>query len=122
VVSTSEATTRLTAAERSLVAGNLSEARRIYRQLVSAPGLDHAFLIRVAEGLYRARDFSGALSAFNRVGTLRGGEEPYHYYIAVASYETGDFARAKKELAAALPYIEVTPDVARYRVKIEGSK
>jgi hypothetical protein len=113
--------TRLTAAERGLNAGNLNDARRAYRELLGAPGLDHETLIRIAEGLYRARDFSSALTAFNRVGTLRRGEEPYRYYIAVAAYETGDFARAKKELTAALPYIEVTPDVARYRTKIEGS-
>jgi hypothetical protein len=120
-LSASEVATRLATAERSLIAGNLNEARRVYRELAGATGLDHESMIRVAEGLYRARDFSAALSAFNRVGTLRRGEEPYRYYIAVALYETGDFARAKKELAAALPYIEVTPDVARYRTKIEGS-
>lgn len=117
----SDVATRLTAAERSLNAGNLNDARRAYRELLGAPGLDRETLVRIAEGLYRARDFSSALNAFHRVGALRRGEEPYRYYIAVALYETGDFARAKKELAAALPYIEVTPDVARYRVKIEGS-
>jgi tetratricopeptide (TPR) repeat protein len=117
----SEVATRLTAAERGLNAGKLDEARRAYRELLGAPGLDRDKLIRIAEGLYRARDFSSALTAFNRVGTLRRGEEAYRYYIAVAFYETGDVARAKKELAAALPYIEVTPDVARYRTKIEGS-
>lgn len=120
-LSASEVVTRLGAAERGLNTGNLNEARRLYRELLGAPGLEHETLIRLAEGLYRARDFSGALSAFNRVGTLRRGEEPYRYYIAVALYETGDFARAKKELAGALPYIEITPDVARYRTKIEGS-
>jgi tetratricopeptide (TPR) repeat protein len=114
-------TTRLAAAERSLNAGNLNDARRAYRELLGAPGLDHEAVIRVAEGLYRARDFSAALSAFNRAGTLRRGEEPYRFYIAVAFYETGDFARAKKELAAARPFIEITPDVARYKTKIEGS-
>jgi tetratricopeptide (TPR) repeat protein len=117
----SEVATRLTAAERGLNAGNLNDARRAYRELLGASGLDRETLIRIAEGLYRARDFSSALTAFNRVGTLRRGEEAYRYYIAVAFYETGDVARAKKELAAALPYIEVTPDVARYRTKIEGS-
>jgi tetratricopeptide (TPR) repeat protein len=117
----SEVATRLTAAERGLNAGNLNDARRGYRELLGAPGLDRETLIRIAEGLYRARDFASALTAFNRVGTLRRGEEAYRYYIAVALYETGDIARAKKELAAALPYIEVTPDVARYRTKIEGS-
>lgn len=117
----SEVATRLTAAEKRLNAGKLDDARRSYRELLGAPGLERETLIRIAEGLYRARDFASALTAFHRVGTLRRGEEAYRYYIAVALYETGDVARAKKELAAALPYIEVTPDVARYRTKIEGS-
>jgi hypothetical protein len=121
-LSASEVATKIAAAERGLNNGNLTDARRAFRDLLAAPGLEHETLVRVAEGLYRARDFSGALSAFNRLGTLRKGEEPYRYYIAVALYETGDFARAKKELAAALSFIEVTPDVARYRIKIEGAQ
>jgi tetratricopeptide (TPR) repeat protein len=78
-------------------------------------------LIRAAEGLYRARDFDGALTAFSKVGALRRGEEPYHYYLAVALYETGQYARAKAEMDAAAPFIEITPDVARYRSKIESA-
>jgi tetratricopeptide (TPR) repeat protein len=120
-LSASEIASRFTAAERALGSSNLTDARRLYREVLSATTLDHDALIRVAEGLYRSRDFSGALTAFSRVGTLRRGEEPYRYYIAVALYETGDYVRAKKELEAALPYIEVTPDVARYRTKIEGA-
>lgn len=120
-ITASEANARLASAERALNTANLAEARRVYRELLAQPALERDALIRVAEGLYRARDFAGALNAFTRVGTLRRGEEPYRYYIAVAAYETGDHARAKKELAAALPYIEVTPDVARYRSRIEGS-
>ncbi len=72
--------------------------------------------------MYRSRDFSGALATFGRIGTLRRGEEPYRYYIAVAAYETGDYARAKKELASALPFIEITPDVARYQTRIDGAQ
>jgi tetratricopeptide (TPR) repeat protein len=121
-LSATEVTTRLAAAERALNGANLNEARRGYRELLAAPGIDHDSLIRIAEGLYRARDFAAALSAFNRIGALRRGEEPYRYYVAVAAYETGDYARAKKELAAALPYIEITPDVARYRTRIEGAR
>lgn len=121
-LSASEISTRLASAERALNGANLVEARRGYRELLAAPGLDHDSLIRVAEGLYRARDFAGALSTFNRIGALRRGEEPYRYYLAVAAYETGDYARAKKELAATLPYIEITPDVARYRTRIEGAQ
>jgi hypothetical protein len=49
------------------------------------------------------------------------GEEQYHYYFAVALYETGRYAQAKRELAASIPYITVTSDVARYRAKIEGA-
>jgi hypothetical protein len=77
--------------------------------------------LRVAEGLYRARDFAGALRAFAVLGTLRAGEEPYNYYVAVARYETRDYSGAKRALAAALPYIELTPDIARYRDKIEAA-
>jgi tetratricopeptide (TPR) repeat protein len=71
--------------------------------------------------LYRARDFEGALAAFAKLAPLRRGEEPYHYYMAVAFYETGQYARAKAELTAAVPFIEITPDVARYRTKIDDS-
>lgn len=116
-----EIATRLSTAERALNGTNLSDARRAYRELLAAPNLERDALIRVAEGLYRSRDFASALTAFSRLGTLRRGEEPYRYYIAVALYETGDYTRAKKELASALPFIEITPDVARYRTRIEGS-
>jgi hypothetical protein len=121
-LSATEVGTRLAAADRALNGANLNEARRGYREILATPGLDHDSLIRIAEGLYRARDFASALNAFNRLGALRRGEEPYRYYVAVAAYETGDYARAKKELAAALPYIEITPDVARYRTRIEGAQ
>lgn len=113
---------RLAAGDRALAAANLAEGRKIYREVLEAGGHDHATWIRVAEGLYRSRDFAGALTAFQHVGALRTGEEAYRYYIAVAAYETGQFDRAKRELAAALPYIEITPDVQRYRSKIEGAR
>jgi hypothetical protein len=116
-----EIATRLIAAERALNTANLLDARRVYRELLASANLPHETLIRIAEGLYRARDFAAALQGFTRAGTLRRGEEPYRYYIAVAAYETGDTGRAKKELAAALPFIEMTPDVARYRARIEGA-
>jgi hypothetical protein len=106
---------------RALESAQLQESRRIFHELLDTPGLDHETLIHVGEGLYRGRDFPGALAAFAKVGTLGRGEEPYHYYIAVAAFETGHFTQAKDELAKALPYIEITPDVARYRTKIEGA-
>lgn len=112
---------RLASADKLLGENNLIEARAIYRALLDVQSLDHATLLAVGEGLYRARDFAGAVIAFERAGTLRGGEEPYRYYLAVALYETGSYAKAKRELAAALPHIEITPSVTRYRAKIEGA-
>jgi len=120
-VSTQDTNALLVAGERAVASAQLNEARRAYRSLLDAPGVTRETLIRVAEGLYRARDFEGSLLAFARVGTLRRGEEPYHYYMAVASYETGKYARAKIEMDAAIPFIEITPDVARYRAKIDAS-
>jgi tetratricopeptide (TPR) repeat protein len=108
-------------ADRFLAAANLADARRIYRELLDTD-LSHEQALRVAEGLYRARDFAYALRAFERAGGLRKGEEPYRYYLAVAHYETGNHAAAKKELAAVLPYIEITPDVTRYRTLIENAQ
>ncbi|HEX2836033.1 MAG TPA: hypothetical protein VHW00_23715 [Thermoanaerobaculia bacterium] len=112
---------RIAAAERALTNAQLNEARRLYRELLDVPGLDRESLLRVVEGLYRARDFNGALTAFKTLGTLRRGEEPYGYYHAVALYETGAYDQARKVLGAAIPFIEMTPDVVRYRTRIEGA-
>jgi len=113
-------TQQLAAADRAIAGGNLTDARKLYRSILDGT-LTHEQAIHVAEGLYRARDFAGVIRAFDRAGALKRGEEPYRFYLAVALYETGKFAAAKKELAAALNYIEITPDVARYRDKIEGA-
>ncbi|HYC92276.1 MAG TPA: hypothetical protein VEO54_23915 [Thermoanaerobaculia bacterium] len=110
------------AADRALATANINEARRIYRELLGVSGLDHGQLVRLAEGFYRSRDFTNVLAAFDRAGALRPGEEPYRYYLAVAAYEVGQFDRARRELAAALPFIELTPDVQRYRAKIEAAR
>lgn len=112
---------RLAAADRALLAANLTDARRAYKDVLDAPGVDHATYIRVGEGFYRARDFANALTAFQRAGAFRSGEEAYRYYVAVAAYETGDYDRARREMAAALAFIEITPDVQRYRTKIESA-
>ena len=53
------------------------------------------------------------------MGTFAKGEEDLRYYNAVALYETGSYQDAQKELACALPFIQVTDEVTRYRVKIE---
>lgn len=108
-------------AQHAIDSGDIDRARSIYDALSSAPSLSHDAALRVAEGLYRVRGFAGAARAFARAGAIGRGEEGYHYYYAVALYETGRYGNAKRELAAALPYITITPDVARYRAKIEGA-
>ena len=113
--------TLLADADRAVAGGDLAAARSLYRGIVDAPQLTHANALRAAEGAYRSRDFATAVRAFQRAGSIGKGEEQYHYYYAVALYETGLYAEAKRELRAALPYIEVTPDVARYQTKIEGA-
>lgn len=110
----------LTLADKALDRDDLLTARGIYRSLIDEPAADHAVLLRMGEGAYRARDFATAARAFRRSG-FRAGEEPYRYYYAVALYETGQYRAAKKELALALPHIEITRDVARYRAKIEAA-
>lgn len=111
----------LAEADRAVNRGDLAAARSLYRSILDAPQISHATALRVAEGLYRSRDFPGAIRAFERAGAIGSGEEQYHYYYAVALYESGRYSGAKRELRAALPFIEVTPDVERYRVKIEGA-
>jgi len=118
---TKNADTSLAEAQRAIDDGDVGRARSIYNALVSGPELSHANALRVAEGLYRVNDFAGAARAFQRAGSIGRGEEQYHYYFAVALYETGRYAEAKRELAASIPYITATADVARYRAKIEGA-
>jgi hypothetical protein len=112
----------LAAADRALADKKLADAQKIYHGLLADTTVAHDDLLRIAEGLYRSRDFNGVLKAFDRAGTLRNGEEIYRYYRAVAFYETAQYAAAKKELAAVLPYIQETAEVARYRAKIEAAR
>ncbi|MBV9186370.1 MAG: hypothetical protein JO093_12145 [Acidobacteria bacterium] len=116
-----EAVPSLADAQRAVDSGDIDRARAMYDELSTAPALSHDTALRVAEGLYRVRDYAGAARTFARAGAIGRGEEGYHYYYAVALYETGHYGNAKRELAAALPYIAVTPDVTRYRAKIEGA-
>jgi tetratricopeptide (TPR) repeat protein len=118
---TRSADPNLADAQRAIDSGDIDRARSIYNELSTAPSISHTVALSVAEGLYRVRDYAGAAKAFARAGAIGRGEEGYHYYYAVALYETGSYANAKRELAAALPYIAVTPDVTRYRAKIEGA-
>jgi tetratricopeptide (TPR) repeat protein len=108
-------------AQRAIDNGEIGRARSVYKALLSGSPLSHPAALRLAEGLSRVGDFPDAALAFKRAGTLGHGEERYHYDYAVALYETGRYAEAKRELALSLPYVAATADVARYRAKIEGA-
>jgi Tetratricopeptide repeat len=106
-------------AEGMALAGDLREANSMYMRLLSSPNASRDLVAAVAAGLYRTGDYVDALAAFQKLGNFARGEEDLRYYRAVALYETGRYAEAKKELECALPFIEVTDDVNRYRQKIE---
>jgi len=106
-------------AEGMALAGDVEEANAMYARLLNAPNTPREMIAAVATGFYRTGDFPGALRAFQKLGTFARGEEDLRYYKAVALYETGRYAEAKKELECALPFIEMTDEVNRYRQKIE---
>jgi tetratricopeptide (TPR) repeat protein len=95
------------------------QARRVYLALLNQANVSRQTIAAAARGLYRLGAFADAVEAFRNLGTFNRGEEDLRYYNAVSLFETGHYDDAKKELACALPYIEVTGDVARYRDKIQ---
>jgi len=111
----------LRTAEAAAGNGNVTEAVRIYTGLANSTGAPREVLAEAAVGLYRTGAFREAVQAFRRFGTFAKGEEDLRYYHAVALYETGAYVEAQKELACALPFIQVTDDVTRYRTKIEST-
>jgi hypothetical protein len=109
-------------AETLAIAGQLDEANRIYDTLAQSPTSTREAVAAAAAGLYRTGGFAEAVRAFTRLGTFARGEDDLRYYYAVSLYETGRYADAKRELAAALPNLQRTEDVERYRVKIESAR
>lgn len=97
--------------------GELREADEIYMRLAAAEPRE--IVAAAAVGLYRTGAYREAVQAFRRLGALGRGEEDLHYYFAVSLYESGDYETARHQLMCALPYIELTNEVVRYRIKIE---
>ena len=126
-VSEMEATARreyllaLRTAETAASTGRIDEAVRIYTGLANSTAVPREVLAEAAVGLYRTGSFREAAQAFHKFGTFAKGEEDLRYYYAVSLYETGSYADAQKELSCALPFIQVTDDVTRYRLKIENT-
>ena len=107
--------------QRALDDGDLGRARASYQSALEAVTLTHESALKVGEGLYRTHDFAGAVRAFERAGSFARSEAQFQYDNAVSLYEIGRYRDARRELATALPFIDVTPEVARYRAKIQGS-
>lgn len=99
--------------------GDFDRANAIYVRLINRPNASREAITAAATGLYRTSDFADAVTAFQRLSSFARGEEDLRYYNAVALYETGHYEEAKKELACALPYLQPTEDIVRYREKIE---
>lgn len=99
--------------------GQPDQARRVYLALLNAANVSRATIAASAQGLYRLGDYADAVEAFRNLGTFAPSEADLRYYNAVSLFETGRYGDAKKELACALPYIQITSDVARYRDKIQ---
>lgn len=111
--------TSLRQAEAFSNTGDIDGANAIYVRLANSENVPREIVAEAAVGLYRTGAFKHAVNAFRRMGTFAKGEEDLRYYHAVALYETGSYQDAQKELSCALPFIQVTDDVSRYRVKIE---
>jgi hypothetical protein len=99
--------------------GQPDQARRVYLALLNQANVSRHTIAESARGLYRLGAFADAVEAFRNLGTFNRGEEDLRFYNAVSLVEIGHYEDAKKELACALPYIQVTSDVARYRDKIQ---
>jgi tetratricopeptide (TPR) repeat protein len=100
--------------------GHLSEANDIYLSIANASGASREAITEAAVGLYRTADYADAVKAFRRLGSFARGEEDLRYYEAVSLFETGQYDEAKRQLACALPYLQVSELIERYIAKIEG--
>ncbi len=107
-------------ADAALLGGDLIEAGQIYRRVLDTDALTRSSLLRLAEGFYRTREFRLSLEAFARIGAINEGEEAFRYYAAVALYEIGEYRAAKRQLECALPFIDSSAEVQRYRTRIEA--
>jgi hypothetical protein len=108
-------------AETYALAGQLNDANRVYNAIAQNPNANRESIAAAATGLYRTSDFPDAVIAFKHLGAFAHGEEDLRYYNAVSLYETGRYDEAKKEMTCALPYLQQTEDVRRYKAKIEQS-
>ncbi|HEX2834807.1 MAG TPA: hypothetical protein VHW00_17470 [Thermoanaerobaculia bacterium] len=118
---TREGLTTLRQAEDAAAGGDVQSARTLYVAIARTPEVSREVIGEAAAGLYRVGAYRESAEAFRRFGNFARGEEDLRYYFAVALYESGEYGAAERELACALPYLEATEDVLRYRWKIENT-
>lgn len=106
-------------AGRLAESGAIDQSAELYERVSAASNSSRDARAAAATGLYRIGAFPAAVRAFARLGSFLRGEEDLRYYDAVSLFETGDYEQAHIELSCALPYLQVTEDVSRYREKIE---
>jgi hypothetical protein len=111
--------TSLRQAEAYATNDQVDPANEIYERIAHDTNAPREVVAEAAVGLYRTGAFRPATEAFGRMVPFAKGEEDLRYYYAVALFEIGNFAESKRELACALPFIQLTDDVVRYRTKIE---
>ena len=111
--------TSLRQAEAFASNGLVEDANEIYSRLAGSENVPREVVAEAAVGLYRTGAFRESVRAFRRLNAFQRGEEDLRYYHAVALYEIGEYVASQKELACALPYIQITDEVTRYRTKIE---
>ena len=99
--------------------GRLDDSRRVYVALLNGANASRDTIAAAATGLYRIGDYPDAAGGFRKLGTFARGEEDLRFYNAVSLFETGRYFEAKLELACAIPFIQLTTEVTRYRAKIE---
>jgi tetratricopeptide (TPR) repeat protein len=101
--------------------GHLGEANDIYLSIANATAATRDAITEAGIGLYRTGNYSDAANALRRLGTFARGEEDLRYYYAVSLYETGNIDEASRQLACALPYLQVNEAIERYQAKIEAA-
>jgi hypothetical protein len=99
--------------------GRIDDSQRVYLALLSGVNPSRDTIAAAATGLYRIGDYADAAVAFRKLGTFARGEEDLRFYNAVSLFETGSYFEARLELACAIPFIQLTTEVSRYRAKIE---
>lgn len=108
-------------ADRLLHAGKVAEARDAYLRLSEQP-VNRDLALEIARGLNETSAFRASSAEYQKTYPLRRGEERHMFNEAVNRYEIGDFAMARKILAAALPALPKSREVELYRAKIERAK